>query len=600
MDWEFGSATNGNIAIMGELDLRGVGSDGALEFTLAFGIGEGHHTATQKTMSSLATPFAEHRARFITQWQRAANPAFLAAKACDGGKLMGASHNVLLAHEDKTYSGAFVASASIPWGQSKGDDDLGGYHLVWTRDMVQTASALIACGRAETARRALVYLACTQQPDGGFAQNFWIDGTPYWRGLQLDEVAFPIILAWRLWKANALGELHMFPFVERAAGFLIRHAPITNQERWEENAGYSPSTLAAVIAGLICAAEIVRANDSVELAGFLEEFADWIEKHLEDWTVTNNGVLLPEVKRHYMRIRPPETGEAYACEDCGKETLRLNNQPPGTRTEFEAREIIDAGFLELVRYGVRRADEPLMTDTLKVVDAVLKKDLPQGSGWLRYNYDGYGDRPDGGPFQGWGQGHVWPLLTGERAHYELAAGNDITELIRTYERFATAGQMMPEQVWDEPDLAGTSLKLGMPGGSAVPLVWAHAEYLKLLRSALDGKVFDRIDAVYERYCEPEGRKRLRHDLEIYSRMRPIQRIAAGETLRVLDEKRFDLVWTADAWQTTQTAMSRSLGSAGFSAEIAPGVAGSKLEWTLFWTEQKTWLGYNVEVKVEEA
>jgi glucoamylase len=165
---------------------------------------------------------------------------------------------------------------------------------------------------------------------------------------------------------------------------------------------------------------------------------------------------------------------------------------------------------------------------------------------------------------------VWPLLTGERAHYELAAGKDITELIRTYERFATAGQMMPEQVWDEPNLPGTSLKLGMPGGSAVPLVWAHAEYLKLLRSAVDGKVFDRIDAVYERYCEPEGRKKLRHDLEIYTRKRPIQSIAAGETLRILDEKRFDLVWTADGWQTTQTTMSHSLGSAGFSAEIATG------------------------------
>jgi glucoamylase len=598
MDWEFGSATNGNIAVMGELDLDGMGKDDALEFTVAFGIGEGHHTAAQKTVGSLATPFAELRSRYITQWQRAANPMWLAAKACDGGNLMGTSHNVLLAHEDKTYSGAFVASASIPWGQAKGDDDLGGYHLVWTRDMVQTATALLACGRAETARRALVYLACTQQPDGGFAQNFWIDGTPYWSGQQLDEVAFPVILAWRLWKADALGELKMFPFVERAAGFLVRQAPITHQERWEENAGYSPSTLAAVIAGLICAADISRAHDSVELAVFLEEFADWIEKHLEDWTVTNEGVLLPDVKRHYMRVRPPESGEAYACESCGKETIRLQNRPPGTRVEFEAREIIDAGFLELVRYGVRRADDSLMVDSLKVVDAVLKRGLPQGPGWLRYNWDGYGDRPDGGPFQGWGQGRVWPLLTGERAHYELAAGKDITELIRTYERFATGGQMMPEQVWDQANMPGTSLKLGQPGGSAVPLVWAHAEYLKLLRSAVDGKVFDRIDAVYERYCEPKNRKRLRSDLEIYTRRRPIQKIAAGSTLRILDEKNFELTWTTDGWKTTHTAMSRSLGSAGHSAEIVTRAEAGKLEWTWRWTEQDTWLGYNVEMQVE--
>jgi len=153
----------------------------------------------------------------------------------------------------------------------------------------------------------------------------------------------------------------------------------------EENAGYSPSTLAAVIGGLICAAEIVRAHDSVELAVFLEEFADWIEGHLEDWTVTNDGVLLPQIKRHYMRIRPPESGEAYACESCGTEMVHLNNRPPGTQTEFEARAIVDAGFLELVRYGVRRADDPLMADSLAVVDAVLKRDLPQGPGWLRYN-----------------------------------------------------------------------------------------------------------------------------------------------------------------------------------------------------------------------
>jgi len=591
MDWEFGSATNGNVAMMGELDLQG-----AREFTLAFGIGEGHHTAAQKTISSLATPFEQHRSRFIEQWQRAANPEWLAAKAADGGKLMQTSHNLLLAHEDKTFSGAFVASASIPWGQVKGDDDLGGYHLVWTRDMVQTATALLACGRTETARRALVYLACTQQPNGGFAQNFWIDGTPYWSGEQLDEVAFPLMLAWRLWKADVLSILEIFPFVERAAGYLVRHAPITHQERWEENAGYSPSTLAAVIAGLICAAEMARAQESTEQAVFFEEFADWIEHHLEDWTVTNEGVLHPSITRHYMRIRPPEKGAAYACESCGSETIRLSNRPPGTRYEFEAREIVDAGFLELVRYGVRRADDPLIVDSLAVVDAVLKRGLPQGPGWLRYNWDGYGQRPDGGPYQGWGKGRVWPLLTGERAHYELAAGKEIAPLIETYERFATCGQLLPEQVWDEADRPDCGLRLGHPAGSAVPLVWAHAEYLKLLRSALDGKVFDRIDPVYERYCAPEGERKTRRDLEIYSLRRPIQRIAAGQTLRILDENRFELVWSADGWQTTHSTLSRSLGSAGFSADIATHLDSGGLSWTLHWPELGRWLGYNVEVK----
>jgi glucoamylase len=605
MDWEFGSASGGNIALMGELNLdcrRQEGTNSGRGFTVAVGIGEGHHTAAQKTMGALAMPFEEHRSRYIEQWQRAAIPEWLGAKSGDEGKLMRASHSVLLAHEDKTYSGAFVASASIPWGQVKGDDDLGGYHLVWTRDMVQTATALLACGRVETARRAAVYLACTQQPDGGFAQNFWIDGTPYWLGLQLDEVAFPLMLTWRLWKAGGLEELHGRAFVERAAGFLVRHAPITQQERWEENAGYSPSTLAAVIAGLICAAEMMRAYDASELAEFLEEHADWIEHHIEDWTVTNNGVLHPAIKRHYMRIRPPECGEAYAHEACGKEIIRLTNRPPGTKFEFEAREIVDAGFLELVRYGVRRADDPLIVDSLAVVDNVLKRGLPQGPGWLRYNWDGYGDRADGSAFQGWGQGRVWPLLTGERAHYELAAGKDISELVKTYERFATCGQMMPEQVWDEANLPGTSLRLGQPAGSAVPLVWAHAEYLKLLRSALDGKVFDRIDPVYERYCETNGetggRSRTRRNLEIYTHRRPIQRIPAGGTLRILDERQFEVVWSADGWQTTNATLSRSLGSAGFSADIAEGIESGEVEWTLHWTGQDSWLGYNVKVQVD--
>ena len=218
-----------------------------------------------------------------------------------------------------------------------------------------------------------------------------------------------------------------------------------------------------------------------------------------------------------------------------------------------------AGFLELVRYGVRRADDPLMVDSLKVVDAVLKRDLPQGPGWLRYNWDGYGQRPDGWAYEGWGQGRVWPLLTGERAHYELAAGNGVIPLIETYEQFADSGQMMPEQVWDEADKPERSMRRGQPDGSAVPLVWAHAEYLKLLRSAVDGKVFDLIDPVYQRYCATDGRKKRRSGVDIYSRRRPIGKMDAGKILRILDEGRFEVAWTDDGWQTTRTANSRRPG-----------------------------------------
>lgn len=219
MDWEYGYALDGNIAVMGEIDVAP-----HREFTLAVGFGSGHHAAISSMMQALATPFDKHMTRFIEQWRRVKMPVELTSASTDGGRLLGISRSVLLTHEDKTYPGAFIASMSIPWGQSKSDDDLGGYHLVWTRDMVQTATALMACGRTETAMRALVYLAATQQTDGSFAQNFWVNGIPYWTGLQLDEVAFPIMLAWRLWKADALGNFDVFPFVEQAAGFLVRHA----------------------------------------------------------------------------------------------------------------------------------------------------------------------------------------------------------------------------------------------------------------------------------------------------------------------------------------------------------------------------------------
>jgi glucoamylase len=408
-------------------------------------------------------------------------------------------------------------------------------------------------------------------------------------------VAFPIILAWRLWKLGGLGEFDVVPFVERAAGFLVRYAPVTQQERWEEVPGYSPSTLAAVISGLICAADIARAHDSLEVAKFLEEYADWIESHLEDWTVTNDGVLHPEVKRHYMRIRPPECGEPYAHEECGSEMIRIANREPGEKREFQAREVVDAGFLELVRYGVRRADDPLIVDSLKVVDKALKIDAPQGPCWRRYNHDGYGQRKDGGPFLGWGQGRPWPLLTGERAHYELAAGRDVKPLITTIEQFASPGGMMPEQIWDEPDRYG--LRFGGPAGSAMPLVWAHAEYLKLLRSVVDGRVFDRISVVEDRYSNGNHES----SIEFFKLRRPVNRIQAGKTLRITAHLRFRVIWSADDWKTNHVVESSTVGCAGSHAEIqtTPKQKGS-ISFTLFWTEENRWEGRNFDVLVEAA
>ena len=596
MAWQFGKALDGNLAVMGEIECKGTAN-----FTLAIAFGDGHHAALAGLMQTLSTPYELHSKRFIEQWHRAASPDRLAKFSADGGRLMRVSHNIVLTHEDKTYSGAFIASASIPWGASKSDDDLGGYHLVWTRDMVQSATALLACGRTDTARRALVYLACTQKADGGFAQNFWIDGTAYWSGIQLDEVAFPIILAWRLWKVDGLGNFDVFPFVESAAAYLCKYAPVTQQERWEENAGYSPSTLAAVISGLVCAADIARDRGVTDVADSFEAYADWLEAHLDEWTTTNEGCLLPEVKRHYVRITPPAPGEPFHNASIPVGTLVIANRAPDEKNIFEAREVVDGGFLELVRYGIRRADDPLMVDTLKVIDHTLKISTPNGECWRRYNHDGYGQRKDGGPYAGWGQGRAWPLLGGERAHYELAAGHDVKPFIQAYEKFSSVGGMMPEQVWDHEDMPDEGLYLGFSAGSAQPLVWAHAEYLKLLRSVADGKIFDNISVVEDRYAKVAKDRTFTSNAEIFRTTRILSTVPAGQTLRIADHDLFRVSWSPDNWTTVEHLDSTRIGNAFYQADI-PTTAGQTgtISFTLEYPSENRWLGKNFDVQIVPA
>src|SRR3989440_8151878 len=252
MDWEFRTAENGNIALTAEINLPT-----ANEFTVAVAFGRSYQSTTAKLFQSLAEPCEPHRQPYVRQWQRAVvNPKFdFSADTSDDGGMYRLSRCVLLAHEDKVFQGAMVASMSIPWGETKGDQDLGGYHLVWTRDLVHSAMALLATDQTSTPLRALIWLAAIQRTDGSFPQNSWIDGTAYWFGLQLDQIAFPILLAWWLHKRSALSFFHPRATIVRAAARLILQGPVTTQDRWEENAGYSPSTLAVVIAALVCAAE---------------------------------------------------------------------------------------------------------------------------------------------------------------------------------------------------------------------------------------------------------------------------------------------------------------------------------------------------------
>lgn len=594
MDWEFDCARSGNVALMGEID-----PNGCEEFTLGMAFGDRCHDAVTTLLLSLDIPFEDHRSEYIQQWTEICQKRLPLEKVAeDNGSLYCSSYTLLLAHEDKIYPGAMIASLSIPWGEAKSDKEQDPYHLVWPRDMVNSVTALLAAGETSTGLEALVYLAASQCEDGGFAQNFWIDGTTNWKGIQLDQVSFPISLAWRMYRQKALRNFDPYPTIVKAAQYLIDKGPSTQQERWEENSGYSPSTLAANIAALVCAGFLAREHDDESTAQFLEDYADFLEQNLEAWTVTTQGTLLPEIPRHYIRINPVELCDRHPNENPNEKYVKIANRPPGTQCEFPAKEIIDAGFLELVRYGIRSPHDPLIVDSLKVVDAVLKVETPYGDCWHRYNHDGYGQREDGGPFLNWGKGRAWPLLTGERGHYELAAGGDVRPYIQTLEALASETGLLPEQVWDEGDRPELDLYLGRPTGSAMPLAWAHAEYIKLLRSVSDGQVFDLIPEVADRYLR--GGKPNRR-LEIWKFNRQITTIKAGCTLRILAMAPFQLRWSDDDWQTVKETDSTctAVNIDFVDIAIAPEQQ-APICFTFFWKDCDRWEESNYQIEVIEG
>jgi glucoamylase len=531
MDWEFTDAPDGNIALTAELQFSP-----ALDCTVAVALGKTRQSATTKLLQSLSTAFAEQRATFVRQWRRAASALDLSEHTADAGGLFRLSRDLLLAHEDKTFRGAIVASMSIPWGETKGDDEIGGYHLVWPRDLVQSATGLLASGQTDTPRAALIWLAALQEANGELPQNSWIHGEAYWRGMQLDEVAAPILLAWHLHKANALALFDPWIVVSRAATYLILNGPITAQERWEEASGYSPSTLAAIAAGMVIVAEFARARGENETAEFLLDYADWLSAHIDGWTSTTRGELVPGKPRHYLRITPADATDPFAQAQPDTALLQIANGGG----KHPARNVVGGDFLSLVRLGLRDPHDSLIVDSLAVIDAVIKHDLPQGPCWQRYNHDGYGQHANGAAFDGTGTGGAWPLLTGERGHYELAAGRDPMPFIEALEGFSNAGGMLPEQVWFGPDSPGGRFKTGAPTGSAMPLCWAHAEYLCLVRSRADGVPFDRIAPAYERYVK----QRTGSATEMWTLSHRLPSIARGKMLRVITPTALTVEWTA--------------------------------------------------------
>ncbi len=594
MKWTYGRAENGNIALTGEIDLNASGG----EFQLALGFGRNMAEAGLNALSSLSGGFDEARSSYIGQWQSWQNSLPMPEAEAGGDEVFyKTSAAILRIHESKWLRGGAIASLSIPWGFAKGDNDLGGYHLVWPRDLVETAGGLLAIGANKDARRIILYLKCTQEADGHWPQNMWLDGTPWWSGIQMDETALPILLVDLARRSGALDDKEIFrlwPMIRKAAGYIVCNGPVTQQDRWEEDPGYTPFTLSAQIAALLSAADLAEANGEASTAGYLRETADVWNDSIDYWIYEKDTDLARRLKieGYYVRITPPDAGAAASPL---KGFVPIKNRPPGQSME-PASSIISSDALAFVRFGIRAPGDQRITNTLKAIDALLKVETPFGPAWHRYNDDGYGEHDDGSPFDGTGTGRAWPLLSGERGHYELAAGrSDVAAgLLKTMESFSNWG-LIPEQSWDSADIAGRELFFGRPSGSAMPLVWAHAEYLKLKRSIHDGKIFDMPPQTVKRYLE----EKITSPCTIWRFNQKSRRMPRGKTLRIEVLSPSMVRWTSDGWRTFQDVNTRDTGIGMHLAELPAKdlPLGAILEFTFYWTNTDTWENVNYSLNI---
>jgi len=502
MDGAYDSAPNGNIVQTGRVPLTGL--SGSQSLTLALGFGGTTSAALGSANASLAAGFGAVSTSYEAGWHGYLS-GLQGTPASADPALYNASVMTLAAHEDKTYRGGYIASPTMPWVWGTGlESPSGAYHLVWSRDLYEIATALIAAGDTAGANRAVDYLFNRQQkPDGSFPQNSTVDGTPHWGNLQLDEVADPIILAWQLGRTDAtLYAQH----IKKAADFIVGfpNAPFSPQERWENQSGFSPATIASEIAGLVCAADIARRNGDSASAALYERTADDWQKRVEGWTATNNGPYSP--RPYYLRLTKdgrPNSGTAYNIGDSGP--------------TVDQRKVVDPSYLELVRLGVKSATDPVIQNTVGVVDQQLASGSSSGRYfWHRFNFDGYGEKKDGSPWdigfasnptEDWSNnttiGRNWPIFGGERGEYELLRGNSAGARSRLANMAAAAndGQMLPEQVWapDFPPAGGAGFPLGEGTFSATPLAWSHAQYVRLAWSIDAGRPVERPSIVAARY-----------------------------------------------------------------------------------------------------
>jgi glucoamylase len=450
---------------------------------------------------------------------------------------------------------------------------------VWPRDLVECAGALLALGAENEARDILRYLIATQRQEGHWYQNQWLGGKPYWQGVQLDEVGFPVLLAMRLAAHGSLKGIEITDMVRRALGFIASNGPAAQQDRWEEDAGINTFTLSVCIAALVAGAPLVKP----EAQGFLLALADYWNSRIEDWTVAYDSALARRmnVSGYYVRMAPPirETN-TRALLDVVPIKNRLHDP------SLSAAEQVGVDFLQLVRFGLRRADDPLVVDSVKVVDELLKADTPSGAGWYRYNGDGYGEHADGAAFDGAGQGRPWPLLTGERGHYALLAGEDVLPYLEAMVEMNGTGGMIPEQIWDDAALPGLGLYPGRPSGSAMPLAWAHAEFIKLLASRQLGHPFDRPKAAWERY---HGIRPM-SEYAFWLPQAPITQMYQGNSLFIALYYPGLIHWGRDDWQSPAdiVTVDSGLGLHFARIETALLMCGQKIDFTFQNLDSGVW------------
>ena len=511
MSATYGRAGPGNVTLGAELALH----SGAFQVAVAFA--HARADAEEIALEVLRKGTAAVTQAFEKAWTALPDlPPRLAQVSGDGGNLARASLAVLRCLEDKDARGAFVAAPGAPWGELNRDGNHV-YHLVWSRDLYHQATALVEAGDTAPAVRALRHLARMQRATGEWPQNWTLDGRPHWRAVELDEVALPVLLAWKLAVAGALDWDPYPELVRPAAVYMLSHGPLTQLDRWEDAGGLSPSTLAVTVSALIASAEFAHLAGDHVAAAHLRVVADYWADRIEAWCFS-------EARGHYVRLAAdPDAGAATGG-------------------------VLSIDFIELVRHGIRDAHYPAVARSLAAVDAELLSRTPAGPAWRRYVGDRYGEAEDGSPWPVAGAGGVgrpWPLLVGERAHLELLRGEQIAALVRAFEAFAGPGLMLPEQVWDGPAIPQRGLQPGIANGSAAPLGWAHAEYLKTLNSLASGRSGDQLEQVRRRCIidPPEDPP------FVWSQAHAVRTFAAGRRVKIQLDQPAVVRWSADDWAT---------------------------------------------------